>query len=132
MERETVDFLRTNCAVGDAIFGSNMIVDATKAAIGLNTAELCVTILTRSGRDGTLRYLALKGGSQPSSLSFDTGFVGGYVKHEAIPADAPDMATLLPVAERCLQQRETKGGLCSAVGYMLGVRAAKGETIPIR
>lgn len=128
MEPDTVGFLRTNCAVGDAIFGSNMIVDATKAAIKLNTAELCVTVLTRSGRDGTLQYMALKNGGTPSSLSFDSGFVGGY-RARALPRGAPTMATLLPIAQRCLEQREADKDLCNAAGQILGVRAALGEVI---
>jgi hypothetical protein len=129
LEPDSVGFLRTNCAVGDDMFGSNMIVKATKASLALGTAELCVTVLTRAGRDGTLRYITLGGDKMPSSLAFDTGFVNGYLKRDAVPAAAPAMTTLLPVANRCLNEQEPNMRLCSSAGYVLGARAAQGELV---
>jgi len=60
-------------------------------------------------------------------LAFDNGFVSGFVNGEALPHGAPAMDTLLPIADRCLEQRESNTDLCNAVGMMLGIRTARGE-----
>lgn len=98
----------------------------------LSTGGWCVTILTRAGRDGTLGYVRDTRNTQLTAANaFDSGFVGGYLKHEALPSDAPSVAALLPAADRCLELRETNTKLCSSVGYILGVRAAAGELVPV-
>ena len=118
---------RAQCALGRAPtliakwrgLGASMLLDA---------APWCIAVLTRAGRNGTLSYV--RDPSNPSltpALSFDNGFVAGYSKKANIPADAPSMAALQPVAERCLGQREADTELCNAAGYAIGARAARGE-----
>lgn len=97
----------------------------------LSAGAYCVTVLTRAGRDGTLGYVTLGGKETTAAVAFDTGFVNGYLKHEALPADAPGMAVLLPIADRCLDQKEAKLRLCGLAGQVLGARAALGELVPI-
>lgn len=93
----------------------------------------CVTVLTRAGRDGKLGYVSDPRTSQLTpAMAFDSGFVAGYLKREALPADAPAMAALLPIADRCLDQKEANTNLCNAVGQMLGARAARGEVVALR
>jgi hypothetical protein len=118
---------RLMCPTGQA---SKARADLTSAGLrALSVGGWCVTVLTRAGRDGTLRYVTLNG-QATSALTFDTGFVAGYLKQDALPAGAPKMATLLPVADRCLNQAERDTGLCRAAGYMLGLQAAQGEIVP--
>ncbi|MDH4745884.1 hypothetical protein OMP43_17805 [Sphingomonas sp. CBMAI 2297] len=131
MAASSVADLRSNCAAGDPAFGSAMLLNATRASFSLSVAQLCVSVLTRAGRDGTLRYVSLGEGRTTPASTFDTGFVSGYLKREQLPADAPTMAMLLPVADRCLRYAETNSRLCTTVGYVLGARAAHGETVPI-
>ncbi len=90
-----------------------------------------MTALTRAGRDGTLGYVTLGSNETTPAVAFDTGFVNGYLKHESLPADAPSMAMLLPIADRCLDQKEEKLRLCGLVGQVLGARAAHGEVVPV-
>lgn len=97
----------------------------------LSTGAYCVTVLTRAGRDGALRYVTSKSGGTTPAIAFDTGFVSAYLKREALPAGAPPMSILLPLADRCLNQNEPRPGACHATGYMLGLRAALGELVPV-
>lgn len=131
MKPADVALRRSACAMGHA---PKLAADARAAGIERPDASVwCVAILTRLGRDGALGYVRDPHNNQPTpAITFDGGFVGGYLKHEAVPAGAPSMATLLPVAERCLEQREPNNNLCSAAGYMLGLRAASGETVRLR
>ena len=130
MPRDQVARRRTACATGDDAQAQRDLRGA-----GFKTASAgawCVTVLTRAGRDGTLGYLRDPNSTDVSpSFAFDTGFVGGYRKSEALPADAPAMTTLLPFADRCLLQQEANVKLCSSVGYMLGLRASHGETVKL-
>ncbi|WP_152528007.1 hypothetical protein [Sphingobium lactosutens] len=77
-----------------------------------------------------MRFVTLRNGQTTPAIAFDTGFVSGFLKRETLPDDAPVMATLMPIAERCLAQTETDHDLCNAAGHMLGVRAARGELVP--
>lgn len=97
----------------------------------LPAGAYCVTVLTRAGRDGTLRYMSLEGDKTTPAIAFDTGFVKGFLKREALPADAPSMTTLLPIADRCLDQREPNMRLCTLAGQILGSRAVRGELVPV-
>jgi hypothetical protein len=131
MKPDEIALRRSACAIGHA---PKLTADTRAAGIEWpDASEWCVTVMTRQGRDGTLGYVRDPKHDQPTpALSFDGGFVGGYLTHEAIPPTAPAMATLLPIAERCLEQREPNARLCSSAGYMLGLRAASGETITLR
>jgi len=131
MEAGSVANLRSSCAAGDPVFGSAMLLNATRASFSLSVAELCVTVLTRAGRDRTLRYMTVTSGQTTPAITFDTGFVNGYLKGEQLPAGAPTIATLLPAADRCLNHKEQSARLCSSAGYVLGARAARGELVPL-
>jgi hypothetical protein len=131
LKREDIPKLRAVCAMGQA---PKHAADARAAGVESPDASAwCVTVLTRLGREGMLSYVRDPRTDQPTpAITFDGGFVGGYLKHDALPAGAPSIATLLPVAERCLEQQEANGRLCSSVGYMLGLRAAQGEVVSLR
>lgn len=122
---------RAACATGNAGSWQQMLRES-----GFQSpppGAWCVTVLTRAGRDGTLRYVRDPNASGLSpSFAFDNGFVGGYLDRIAIPATAPPMAALLPVADRCLRQQEPNTKLCTAAGYMLGARTAHGEVVALR
>jgi hypothetical protein len=122
---------RSACATGLA---PKLAADSVAAGIDSpNAGAWCVTVLTRAGRDGTLGYVRDPRSAQPTpAIAFDTGFVGGYLKREALPAGAPAMTALLPIADRCLDQKEPNMALCTAAGQMLGARAARGEVIRLR
>ena len=126
-----VALLRSACAMGRA---PKLAADGRAAGIeSPNAGPWCVTVLTRAGRDGTLGYARDPRSSEPTpAIAFDTGFVSGYLKHEAVPTNSPAMAALLPIADRCLDQREPNNALCTAAGQMLGARAARGEVITLR
>jgi hypothetical protein len=130
LTREQIAKQRLACASGSA-----SATVATIRSVGIRTLSAgayCVTVLTRAGRDGTLRYVQDTRTNQlTSAIAFDSGFVGGYLKREALPPDAPTMAVLLPIADRCLDQSESNTKLCSSVGYMLALRAARGEVVPV-
>ncbi|MEJ7928233.1 hypothetical protein WG908_15910 [Sphingobium sp. AN641] len=129
LTRQQVAGHRQLCVTG----AMQPVVDRERSAgfRRLSTGAYCVTVLTRAGRDSTLRYVTLKTRQATPAVSFDTGFVSGYLKREALPSDAPPMAPLLPVADRCLAQSEPNTRLCSSVGYVLGARAARGELVPL-
>lgn len=131
MKPSEVALRRSACAMGHA---PKLAADARAAGFERPDASVwCVAVLTRQGRDGTLGYVRDPRSSQPTpAIAFDSGFVGGYLKHEALPAGAPSMATLLPITERCLEQREADTDLCNAAGQMLGMRAAHGEVVTLR
>lgn len=130
LRREQVVHHRSLCVTG----GMPAEIARERAAgfRTLSAGAYCVTILTRAGRDGALRYITLKGGETTPATAFDTGFVSAYLKREALPAGAPPMTALLPLADGCLDQKEPRPGACHAVGYMLGLRAAKGELVPVQ
>lgn len=131
MTPQQIALRRSFCATGQA---PKRAADVRAAGIESPDASAwCVTIMTRQGRDGTLGYVRNPNSNQVTpALAFDSGFVGGYLKREALPAGAPTMTTLLPIAERCLEQRELDTGLCNAAGQMLGLRAARGEIVTTR
>lgn len=131
LKREDLPSLRANCAMGRA---PEHAADTRAAGIeSPDPSAWCVTVLTRMGRDGTLGYVRDPRTSQPTpAIAFDSGFVGGYLKRAPVPAGAPSMEALLPIAERCLEQREGDTDLCNAAGHMLGSRAAQGEVITLR
>lgn len=122
---------RSACATGQA-----PSLAASSRAAGIESPSAgawCVTVLTRAARDGALAYVRdPKARQLTPAIAFDNGFVGGYQSREALPADAPAMATLLPIADRCLDQSEPNTSLCTAVGQLLGSRAARGEVITLR
>ena len=131
MKPDEVALRRSDCAMGRV--PKQVARDRADVPAWPDASAWCVTVLTRLGRDGTLGYVRDPGNDQPApAISFDSGFVGGYLKHETLPAGAPSMATLLPIAERCLEQREPDGQLCSSAGYMIGLRAASGEILTVR
>jgi hypothetical protein len=130
LEPERVAQRRATCALGQAPAARAPLVEA-----GFNPLPVgayCVTVLTRIGRDGTLGYVRDPNSPEPTSaITFDTGFVSGFLKREILPADAPSMATLLPIADRCLGQDEPNMRLCTLAGQVLGSRAASGELVPV-
>lgn len=129
---DSAALLRSSCLGADpAILGGRRaILDATASSLSLTTAEICVTVLTRLGRDGALAYVHdTRSQKATSAEAFDTGFVTAYHKHEPVTADLPGIAAMKPLAERCLAQAEPNTALCSAAGYALGARAASGETV---
>ncbi|MEA3012444.1 MAG: hypothetical protein QOD42_989 [Sphingomonadales bacterium] len=92
--------------------------------------DYCVTLLTRLGRDGRLGFVRdSRSDRLTAAVAFDNGFVTAYQRREPIPAELPSMATLRPIAQRCLTQAEPDTDLCSSAGYAYGVRAANGETV---
>jgi len=127
--REKIAAQRLVCATGEMADSTARLVSAGFNT--LSTGAYCITVLTRAGRDGTLHYVSLKSGETTPSIAFDTGFVSAYLKHDALPADLPAMATVLPVADRCLSRREPNSRLCGMIGQVLGARAALGELVPV-
>jgi len=131
MSAKELAILRGNCATGLAAVRREQ-----SRAAGIDGAPVgawCVTVMTRAAHDGALGYVRDPNaiGIRPSQ-SFDDGFVGGYFSREAIPNGAPEIGTLLPIANRCLAQSETNAKLCGAAGQILGMRAARGEFITLR
>lgn len=129
LTRDEIAQRRSKCVTGAMASSTKQLLAAGFRT--LSTGAYCVTVLTRAGRDGTLGYIALTNGQTTSASSFDTGFVSGYLRHETLPADAPAMAMMLPVADRCLANAEPNSRICRSVGYVLGLRAAKGELVPV-
>jgi hypothetical protein len=98
----------------------------------MTVGQWCVTVLTRAGRDGTLGHVRDPRSTHvTAAIAFDGGFVNGYFTREAVPPSAPAMATLLPIADRCLGQKEPNVKMCGSAGFVLGARAARGELVPI-
>jgi len=130
LRREQVVHHRSLCVTG----GMPAEIARERAAgfRTLSAGAYCVTVLTRAGRDGALRYITLKNGETTPAIAFDTGFVSAYIKREAVPTGALSMSALLPLADGCLNQKEPRPGACHAAGYMLGLRAAKGELVPVQ
>ncbi len=130
MTPKDIALRRSACAMGGA---PKLVADVREAGIERPDASAwCITVLTRAGRDGTLGYVRDPRSDKPTpAIAFDSGFVGGYLKR-ALPQGAPNMATLLPIVERCLEQREPDTDLCNAAGQIAGGRAAAGELIAVR
>jgi hypothetical protein len=129
MPLDTVAARRSSCATGNIPAWL-----ARLRAAGfekLSAGAYCVTVMTRAGREGALRTIALQSGQTTPAIAFDSGFVNGFAKREPVQPETPPMATLLPVADRCLEQSEPNARLCSLAGYVLGVRAASGELVPV-
>ena len=89
--------------------------------------EFCVAALIRLGREEVLGYVQDAARGTTPAVRFDAGFVTGYLRSEAMPANLPTMAALKPLAERCLGQAEPNAENCYSAGYVLGLRAAHGE-----
>lgn len=123
---------RAACATGQQPGAITRI----RAAGGVSlpdAADLCVTVLSRLGRDGTLGFVRdPRNPALTPALAFDNGFVTAYRRREPIPAGLPGMAALRPIAERCLAQTEPDTDLCFSAGYGYGVRAANGERVIVR
>jgi len=128
MDAGRIAHRRSMCASGQ--MPSSIAMVRAAGFQSLSAAASCVAVLTRAGRDGTLGYVRMSDGQLTPAIAFDNGFVGAWLGHEAVPPTAPTMATLLPIAGRCLDQKETDTALCRAAGYMLGLRAAHGELVP--
>lgn len=130
MTPQQIALRRSMCAAGK---GPKRVADTRAAGIESPDASVwCVTVLTRAGRDGALGYVRDPSSDKPTpAIAFDSGFVGGYRKG-TVPQGAPSMATLLPIIERCLEQREPDIDLCNAAGQIAGMRAAAGEIIAAR
>lgn len=97
-----------------------------------DVADYCVTVLIRSARDGIRSLLRDASSTAPTSASaLDHGFMVAYAKNEPLPAGLPTMATLRPIAQRCLSLAESDVELCYAVGSAYGRRARLGETVTI-
>lgn len=98
----------------------------------MTVGQWCVTVLTRAGRDGALGHVRDPRATQvTAAIAFDGGFVNGYFTREAVPSGAPAIAALLPIADRCLGQKEPNVKMCSSAGFVLGARAARGELVPV-
>ena len=98
-----------------------------------DAADYCITVMIRSAQDGVRRQLqdTTTAGPTPAT-ALDSGFMAAYGRAEAMPADLPSMATLRPVAERCLAQAEAHTSLCYSAGYAFGLRAAHGEVVTVQ
>lgn len=129
MAADDIAHRRALCASGEV----SASVERVRAAgfNPLSAGASCITVLTRAGRDGTLHYVSQQDGGTTASIAFDTGFVKGFLTREAVTASTPSISALLPVADRCLAQQETNLRACSAVGLILGARAARGELVPV-
>ena len=121
---------RSACAVGQA---PALLATLKNAGLKrMTVGQWCVTVLTRAGRDGTLTHVRDPRTAQvTAAMAFDGGFVNGYFTREAIPAGAPAMSAMLPIADRCLAQKEPNTKMCSSAGFVLGARAARGELVPV-
>lgn len=120
---------RSDCATGQAPAQRARLTEAGFKALGVGA--YCVTVLTRLGRDGSLAHVRdPNSDTLTPAIAFDSGFVSGYQKRDTVPANAPSMSALLPIADRCLSQSEADTDLCSAAGHMLGTRSARGEVVP--
>jgi len=84
MKPNEVALRRSACAMGRA---PKLAADARAAGIeSPNASAWCVAVLTRSGKDGVLGYVHDPRSAQPTpAIAFDSGFVGGYLKGEALP-----------------------------------------------
>ena len=90
----------------------------------------CVAYLVRYARLGQFGAPpGLKGNRAPAALALDSSFMSAYKQRPNIPQGLPDLATLLPIADRCYRGSERDGGLCSATGYALGARLSAGERL---
>ena len=128
---QTIVRARASCATGEA--PANAIrLRAAGMTNAPDAADVCVTVLTRLGREGPLGYVRDPRSSvvRPA-LAFDQGFVTAWRNRES-PAGLPTMAALKPVAERCLAQAEKDTDLCHSVGYAYGTRAANGELVVVQ
>lgn len=97
-----------------------------------DAADICVTAMIRLARERKLTPLRdTRTSATTPALALDAGFAAGFARAGAVPASLPSMATLRPIAERCLAQREPNVGLCNATGYAFGVRAANGEVVRV-
>lgn len=122
---------RASCAMGEQ--PTNTIrLRSVGFADEPDAADVCVTILTRLGREGSLGYVRDPRSStvQPA-LAFDQGFVAAWRNREST-VGLPTMAALKPTAERCLAQAEKDTDLCHSVGYAYGTRAANGELVVVQ
>ena len=104
--------------------------------LGVNSvpdaADYCVTVLVRLAREGKLPPIGDNQVSTPTpAVALDTGFSAGYVSRNAPLGSLPAMATLRPIAERCLGQSEPNVRLCYSAGYAFGARTAQGETVRV-
>jgi hypothetical protein len=116
--------------------GQQPEVIARKRSLGATSlpdaADYCVTVLIRLARDGRLSAVKDTHSSTPTpAISLDTGFVTGYRQGGALAAALPTMATLRPIAERCLRQAEPDADLCFSTGFAFGLRAFHGEVVRI-
>jgi hypothetical protein len=114
--------------------GQQPEVIAHKRSLGAislpDAADYCVTVLIRLAREGHLSAVKDVRATTPTpAISFDTGFVTGYRQGGALPAALPTMATLRPIAERCLRQAEPDADLCFSTGFAFGLRAFHGEVV---
>lgn len=64
-----------------------------------------------------------------AALAFDAGFTVAFQGKTALSPAMPALATLRPIASRCLQQQEPNLGLCYATGFTLGARAVSGQPV---
>lgn len=130
LTRDQVAQRRSACAMGQ--------IPAKQAALtaagfkALSAGAYCVSVLTRAGRDGTLGYVSdPRTDHLTPAMAFDAGFVSAFLKRAPLPASLPAMRTLLPIADRCLDQKESATRLCGLAGQVLGARAALGELIGV-
>ena len=118
---------RQMCAWGISGEMDAAVERAFDSSLAGRLAEECLATLTRLAREG--RAEPIQDNRAPAALAVDAGFMAGFRQGGAVPADLPGMATLKPVAERCLRQREANTRLCSAAGFALGLRASHGEVV---
>lgn len=64
-----------------------------------------------------------RGAKITPALALDAGFTVAYQKGAKHGEGMPDLATLKPIAERCLAQGESNLALCYSTGYVYGARA---------
>ena len=127
---ETVARVRASCAAGEATADRAVWRQAGVKSLP-DMVDGCVAALTRLGRDGTLGFVRDTRSAAPKpALAFDSGFVAAYRKAEPITSALPGMASVKPIAARCLAQAEPNVNLCSSAGYVYGARLARGEPVP--
>jgi hypothetical protein len=96
--------------------GDNATARTLPAAIGAAVKASATTVSIGNQR----------GAKITPALALDAGFTVAYQGGSKAAAGMPDIATLKPIAERCLAQSESNLALCYATGFVYGARAVSG------
>lgn len=94
--------------------GDAAIAPTLPAAIG--------AAVTKGGSD-VVAIGNQRGAKITGALALDAGFTVAHQKGVKAAPGMPDLATLKPIAERCLAQAEGNLALCYSTGFVYGARA---------